>query len=67
MTRPRPGLQAMHNGAAFEFLHLIEPNREGQIWRVLPLFVDEPACDRLIRTHDRLTPIHTQKPVKRAA
>jgi len=60
MTRPAAGLQTIFHGRPIELLYLKGVNREGQIWRVRPLFVEgEPDRDELIGTHAALRPIHT--------
>ena len=60
MTRPAKGLQTFHNGRPVELLYLVAADREGQTWRVRPIFVaDETERDELFRAHDTLRPIHT--------
>jgi len=62
MTRPAPGLMATHNGIPVEFLYLVGADRDGQTWRVRPLFIEAPEIDRHIRTYDRITPLHIKFP-----
>lgn len=49
----------MHNGHAIELLHHVGNSEHGQVWRVKPLFVDEPERDTTIRPGDSCTRLHT--------
>lgn len=58
------GLQIIHNHRPVELLHRIDnpahPNI-AQLWRVRPLFVDDPKDhDLLIYNTDTCKPLHTQ-------
>jgi len=60
MTPPAVGLQTFHLGRPVELLRLIRVSRDGQTWRVRPLFVaGENDRDELFRPHEALHPIHT--------
>jgi hypothetical protein len=56
--KPRPGLQIMLRGAAYELLYQVGFRR----WMARPLFVDEPLREVTIEDHDVMKPLHTQRP-----
>lgn len=53
--------QIFHNGIPVRLVYLKETKRNGdQIWRVQPLFVEEPERDEVFRPEDRITFLHTR-------
>ena len=60
MTRPSAGLQTFHHGRPVELLYLVAADREGETWRVRPIFVaDVTERDELFRAGDALKPLHS--------
>ena len=51
-----PGRMVMHNGRPVELLYQIC----GDVWRVRPLFVEEPDRDEYFRPGETLTDIHSR-------
>lgn len=54
------GLQVFHNGTPIELLHMLTSSTNGELWRVRPLFVEEPDRDVFILSSDRLRKLHSQ-------
>lgn len=53
------GMQIFHNGKPMQLLYLVDEMFGSQIWRVKPLFVEEPEHDEVFELHDRISFIHT--------
>lgn len=60
--KPAPGMRAMFEGAAYEFLFLVRLEFVARVeyWRARPLFVDQPDRTIEVPFGARLTPLHSK-------
>ena len=59
MPRLAIDLQIFHNGIPVQLLYRKSTRNGCQIWRVRPLFIEQPDRDEEFRPADRITLLHT--------
>lgn len=53
------GMQIFHNGKPVQLLYKTDSLADSEIWKVKPLFVEEPDHTELFEPSDRISFLHT--------